>query len=128
MFSITDKLTIGTANGSEVVEVAYQHITFISGTGGVCDTSSVQELEQRIAESLSTTLKGYFDPTIGIRVQCMVNPALPSDQVNMYLGQGMFVPERGERPIGWVRYYPDASNRTNYHEPVFARWSPGSSI
>jgi hypothetical protein len=48
LFSITDKLTVGTANGSEVVEVAFQHLTFISGTGGVCDTASEQGLEQRI--------------------------------------------------------------------------------
>lgn len=124
LFAITDKLTIGTANGSEVVEVAYQHLTFISGTGGVCDTGSELGLEQRIAESLSSTLKGYFDPTIGIRVQCMVNPALPSNQVNMYLGRGMFVPHRGERPIGWIRYYPNPSNRLMFHEPVLQDGRP----
>lgn len=118
LFSITDKLTIGTANGSEVVEVAFQHLTFVSGPGGVCDTASEQGLEQRIAESLSSTLKGYFDTTIGIRVECMVNPALPSNQVNMYLGEGIFVPRRGERPIGWIRYYPDPSNREQYNEPI----------
>lgn len=122
--SITDKLTIGTANGSEVVEVAFQHITFISGPGGVCDTASEQGLEQRIAESLSSTLKGYFDPTIGVRVECMVNPALPSNQVNMYLGQGVFVPKRGERPIGWIRYYPDPSNRDIFNEPILQDGRP----
>jgi hypothetical protein len=110
-------LIIGTANGSEVVEVAFQHLTFVSGPGGVCDTASERGLEQRISESLGSTLKGYFDPTIGVRVDCMVNPALPSSQVNMYLGQGIFVPRRGERPIGWIRYYPDPFNRDVYVEP-----------
>lgn len=124
LFSITDKLTVGTANGSEVVEVAFQHLTFISGTGGVCDTESEQGLEQRIAESLSSTLKGYFDTTIGIRVECMVNPALPSNQVNMYIGQGVFVPRRGERSIGWIRYYPDPSNRQHFSEPVLQDGRP----
>ncbi len=40
LYNITDKLIIGTANGSEVVEVAFQHLTFVSGAGGVCDTAS----------------------------------------------------------------------------------------
>jgi hypothetical protein len=117
LFTVTDQLTIGTANGSEVVEVAFQHLIFVSGPGGVCDTASERGLEQRISESLGSTLKGYFDPTIGVRVDCMVNPALPSNQVNMYLGQGIFVPRRGERPIGWIRYYPDPFNRDVYVEP-----------
>lgn len=117
LFSITDKLTIGTENGSELVEVAFQHVTFVSGVGGVCDTSSDHAIERRIAESLNSTLKGYFDTTIGIRVECRVNPALPSNQINMYFGQGVFVPQRGERPIGWIRYYPDPSNREHYFEP-----------
>jgi hypothetical protein len=122
LYNITDKLIIGTANGSEVVEVAFQHLTFVSGPGGVCDTASERGLEQRISESLSSTLKGYFDPTIGIRVDCMVNPSLPSNQVNMYLGQGIFVPRRGERPIGWIRYYPDPFQPTMYMSSPLARW------
>ncbi|MDF1610327.1 hypothetical protein PZ897_19270 [Hoeflea sp. YIM 152468] len=117
LYTLTNQLVIGTANGSEVVEVAFQHLTFISGPGGVCDTASERGLEERISESLSSTLKGYFDPTIGVRVDCMVNPALPANQLNMYLGQGIFVPRRGERPIGWIRYYPDHSRRDHYTEP-----------
>jgi len=117
LYNITDKLVIGTANGSEVVEVAFQHLTFVSGPDGVCDTASERGLEERISESLGSTLKGYFDPTIGVRVECMVNPALPANQVNMYLGQGIFVPRRGERPIGWIRYYPDPSRREEFNEP-----------
>lgn len=117
LYNVTDKLVIGTANGSEVVEVAFQHLTFVSGAGGVCDTASEMGLEERISESLGSTLKGYFDPTIGVRVDCMVNPSLPANQLNMYLGQGVFVPRRGERPIGWIRYYPDPSMREDYNEP-----------
>lgn len=117
LYNITDHLIIGTANGSEMVEVAFQHLTFVSGPGGVCDAASERGLEQRISESLGSTLKGYFDPTIGVRVDCMVNPSLPSTQVNMYLGQGIFVPRRGERPIGWIRYYPDPGNRDEWIEP-----------
>ncbi|MCY0151626.1 hypothetical protein OEG86_04530 [Hoeflea alexandrii] len=48
----------------------------------------------------------------------MVNPSLPSNQLNMYLGEGVFVPRRGERPIGWIRYYPDPSRRDQYNEPL----------
>ncbi|MEQ8307608.1 MAG: hypothetical protein RIA09_13690 [Hoeflea sp.] len=117
LYNITDKLVIGTGNGSEIVEVAFQHLAFVSGPGGVCDTASETGLEQRISESLGSTLKGYFDPTVGVRVDCMVNPALPANQVNMYLGEGIFVPRRGERPIGWIRYYPDPANRDVYSEP-----------
>jgi hypothetical protein len=124
LYNITDKLIIGTANGSEVVEVAFQHLTFVSGAGGVCDTASERGLEERISESLSSTLKGYFDPTIGIRVDCMVNPSLPSNQLNMYLGEGVFVPRRGERPIGWIRYYPDPSRRDQYNEPLLLDGRP----
>jgi hypothetical protein len=117
LYNITDELVIGTANGSEVVEVAFQHLTFVSGPGGVCDAASERGLEQSIGESLSSILKGYFDPTIGVRVDCMVSPVLPANQVNMYLGQGIFVPRRGERPIGWIKYYPDPSDRDTYTEP-----------
>lgn len=117
LYNVTDKLIVGTANGSEVVEVAFQHLTFVSGPGGVCDTASERGIEERISESLGSTLKGYFDPTIGVRVDCMVNSSLPANQVNMYLGQGIFVPRRGERPIGWIRYFPDPSRRDHYNEP-----------
>lgn len=117
LFNITDTLVIGTANGSELVEVAYQHFTFVSGPGGVCDKALGRANGQKIADSLSSTLKGYIDPTVGVRVDCMVNPDLPANQINMYLGQGIFVPRTGENPIGWIRYYKDPSDREDYSEP-----------
>lgn len=124
MSIVTDHMRLGVEGGSETVEVAHRHVFFMSGPGGVCDPALDPGIEGRLANSLMSSLKGYFDPEAGIRAGCMANEAAAAEQAAMYLGPGVFVPRPGERPIGWVRYFPDPKNRSSFVEPLLADGRP----
>jgi hypothetical protein len=124
MSVMTDQLRLGVEGGSETVEVAFQHVYFVSGPDGVCDKGIDPGLESRVAASLMSSLKGYYDPAWGIRAGCLVRETLATNDVEMILGSGVFVPRPGERPVGWLRYYPDARDRAHFIEPALPDGRP----
>lgn len=124
MSIVTDHMRLGVEGGCETVEVAHRHVFLMSSPGGVCDPALDPGVEGQLSNSLMSALKGYFDPEAGIRAGCMANEAAAPGQVAMFLGPGVFVPKPGERPIGWVRYFPDPKNRSIFVEPLLADGRP----
>ncbi|MDH6269467.1 hypothetical protein M2360_004895 [Rhizobium sp. SG_E_25_P2] len=115
----TNRLTYGLANGSETIEVPYNHIICQSSKGGIFDPDANPSIESDIESRLAMECKGLYDVNVGIHVACQVSDRLANQDVEMFLGPGIFVPQRDEQPVGWLRFYPDRENPARYNEPSF---------
>lgn len=59
-------------------------------------------LENRLSEQLNQYWANYVDPLVGIRVRMITSSRARENELVAFLGDGVFVPRAGERPVGRV--------------------------
>ncbi|SNZ20109.1 hypothetical protein [Cohaesibacter gelatinilyticus] len=119
---VTDRVRVGSHYSERVWEVSFHNFFLVSARQGICGYSELA-LETSLAKHLSSSVSGYVDPEKQLRIRCMVSNAFNKeqlDEVHFYLGSGVHAPLRGEKPIGWLRFYPNPTEQpANFTEPLF---------
>lgn len=122
MRDVIDHETDRFALNGLVWEIPFRHLLLVSDANGACDLRKNPGIELDISKYLDGEFKGYIDPSDEFRVRCLIRQEGGStDQrnVDLHFGPSVFVPRRDEVPVGFLRYYPDAENETEFHEPRF---------
>ena len=105
--TVTDRLVISSGGSRREVNVAHQSIALFSARGGLFDTHNPDVVESIVQEYLTNALPGKFDDEIGFRVFCSAADFLKQEEICIVLGRSVFLPKRGEEPIGFIRFHPD---------------------
>lgn len=124
LLSAASGIVFGVEGGSEVHSVVHNNVVLASGRNGLCDLSLHPNLEQELRLALALALQGRFDDRVGMRIACQTWHGLARDEIRVFTGPGIFAPENEEQPIGWLRYYPDVNNLTDWREPCFPDGTP----
>ena len=96
---VNDVFRAGVGSAATSVEIPYAHLALVAGFPLTRDPDDFAndlrlELEQR--------WKPYLDPIPGMRVELYRDQDRTDGRLSLFLGRGIFLPDRNERPIGSV--------------------------
>jgi hypothetical protein len=93
-----DILHIGTQYGIEAVGIPFSHLILLGAFSSDIEEGVRLQIQRRIAESI----RDYVDDRTGVRVLCRTTDGWGPGRLALFFGKGVFVPEPGEQPQGFV--------------------------
>jgi hypothetical protein len=111
-----DILHIGTQYGIEAVGIPFSHLVLL----GAFSSDIEEGVRLQIQRSIAEAIRDYVDDRTGVRVLCRTSADWDWGRLALFFGKGVFVPEPGEKPQGYVEIYGTTPGRTR-DEPMLCR-------
>lgn len=116
-----DVQQFGTRFGIEDIGVPYPHQVLLGAfSGGIED-----RIRQQIESQVRASIEAYVDELTPVRVLCRNSDALPPGELALYFGRGVFVPEPGAEPQGYVEISAAAPNGETTDRPMLGHAPAG---
>jgi hypothetical protein len=96
---VNDVFRAGAGPAMTSVEIPYAHLALAAGFPIAGDPTDYAE---NLRIELQERWKPYLDPVVGVRVELYRDPDRSDNHLSLFLGRGIFLPERDEKPIGSV--------------------------
>lgn len=100
-------VTYGTPSaGRESVAVPFSHVMLLTPAAGQFAGGIPPDLCRELELAIESRFGKSIDPGVGVRVGSAASPSLNDGQLLAFLGEGVFVAQDGEQPVGRIRVGP----------------------
>ena len=97
---VSDVFSVGAGSTGVAVEVPYPHWALVAG---FLPSRNTEDIEDDLRRDLDEQWRPYVDPIVGPRISIYRDLERVDGGLALFVGRGVFLPERDENPIGSVQ-------------------------